>query len=579
MRGLPAGAELGGYLLGEELGRGGMGIVYGARDLNLGRRVALKVLDPGLARDPAFVVRFKAESRLAAAVEHPHVVPIYEAGEDDGMLFIAMRFVPGNDLRALVDRVGPLEPERAVNLLRQIAAGLDAVHAAGLIHRDVKPANILVTAPDDVAYLTDFGLARQAAAGSTAMTDSQTVIGTLDYMAPEQLRGEAVDARTDIYSLAALLFHLLEGRAPFADRGVEAKMYAHLNTAPPRISAPVPEALNRVIRRGMSKDRRRRFPSAGDLALAAMAAINGRAAARPPERAVATGEAAFSAPTATLPRHSPRRLPTRKLVVAAGLAMSLVALVSWGGASGGSSGSGGRGGSGERVPDLAASRAKAGSSSVPPLKAHPQVVIAAPPADPTCAPSPGGFVRITRVNRAVTCTAAFRLWLEYAARSPQEGTGYGLFLRLHHWSCLATMDAKYPQLGICTKNGNTTRFVVRAMPAPAGSPRRVYLEFCFATYLHPTKFVLGCDGSNVVSEVRWTSWGGAHVTGTGVHFHDDCSPDCVDGHYTRYPVDLTASRIERCIADGQWHYMSLAFRYRGPPPPGYRNGSVDATCE
>lgn len=326
MQGLAPGVELAGYVLEAELGRGGMGIVYAARQVSLGRRVALKVLAPELSEDPRFVARFKAESRLAASVEHPNVVPVYEAGEDDGLLFIAMRFVPGTDLRALLHGEERLEPERALDLLDQIAAGLDAVHAAGLVHRDVKPANVLVTEPDEVAYLTDFGLARQAASQTTGLTDTGLVMGTPDYMSPEQLNAERVDARSDIYSLAALLFHLLEGRPPFGGRDLGAKMYGHIHLEPPRLRVDVPGELDDVIQRGMAKEPAARYPSAGDLAIAARAAVEGLTA-RLRERTVATGEAAppeASAVTKQLRRGPPRR---RTLALAAAAAVAAGAAV------------------------------------------------------------------------------------------------------------------------------------------------------------------------------------------------------------------------------------------------------------
>src|SRR3954465_14154334 len=217
MRGLPPGFQLGGDIIERGLGHGGMGVVYSARQHGLEHRVALKVIAEELTEEPAYVARFRRESRLAARGEPPNVVPIYEAGEHDGRLFLAMRFVPGEDLRAIVRRDGPLDPMRAISLLEKVAAGLDAVHAAGLVHRDVTPANVLVTQPDEEAYLTDFGLARQAAGGARGVRDSKNAIGTADYMSPEQFRGECVDARSDIYSLSVVLYHLLEGQPPFSN--------------------------------------------------------------------------------------------------------------------------------------------------------------------------------------------------------------------------------------------------------------------------------------------------------------------------------------------------------------------------
>ena len=213
---LNAGAIIAGYRVESEVGRGSMGTVYLARDLALERAVALKVLVPELARDERFRERFLSESRLAASLEHPHIVPIYSAGEDDGNLFIAMRYVEGRDLDALLGDVGKLEPGQSVALLRQIAEALDTAHERGLVHRNVKPANILV-APDsrgDLAYLCDFGLAKHASTVSS-LTGDRAIIGTVDYLAPEQVEGRPVDGRVDVYALGCVLYQSLTGEPPF----------------------------------------------------------------------------------------------------------------------------------------------------------------------------------------------------------------------------------------------------------------------------------------------------------------------------------------------------------------------------
>src|SRR4051812_4751304 len=198
MRGLEPGCDLAGYVIERELGRGGMGTVYSARRAASGQRVALKIIAPELARDPMYVARFGRESALAARVHHPNVVQVLEAGEDEGILFIAMRYVPGLDLATLLHEQRRLQPSQAIGFVEQIAAGLDAVHAAGLVHRDVKPSNVLITEPDGFAYLTDFGLAREVAE-TTELTGSSKVLGTFDYMAPERWNGQRVDARSDVY--------------------------------------------------------------------------------------------------------------------------------------------------------------------------------------------------------------------------------------------------------------------------------------------------------------------------------------------------------------------------------------------
>src|SRR3954451_1072962 len=210
---LAPGAEFGAYRIESVAGQGGMGVVYRATQLGLDRAVALKVITPAFADDEEFRARFERESKLAASIEHPNVSPVCEAGEQDGTLFLAMRFVHGTDVKSLLEREGRLEPLRAARFVGQIAAALDAAPAAGLVHRDVKPANALLAA-DDHVYLTDFGLTKRAASGS-AMTKTGQMVGTVDYVAPEQVEGGAVDGRTDVYSLGCVLFHLLTGRVPY----------------------------------------------------------------------------------------------------------------------------------------------------------------------------------------------------------------------------------------------------------------------------------------------------------------------------------------------------------------------------
>ncbi|HSR94854.1 MAG TPA: serine/threonine-protein kinase [Solirubrobacterales bacterium] len=292
---LSAGDEFAGYRIERQLGRGGMGVLYLALEPGLERRVALKLIAPEAASDEVFSRRFAEESRIAASIEHPNVVPIYAAGEEDGIPFIAMRYVSGSDLGRRLAREGRLEPAAAVRLIAQVGNGLDAIHAAGLVHRDVKPANVLLTGGDgeDHAYITDFGVARNVATES-GLTQTGRFVGTLDYVAPEQISGGRVDARTDVYALGCLLFKLLTGEVPFPREGEAARLYAHLNDPPPAPSlhaTAVPMALDDVVIRAMSKQPDDRQPSAGDLGRAAVAALSG---SRPdlPEHTVATGAAA-----------------------------------------------------------------------------------------------------------------------------------------------------------------------------------------------------------------------------------------------------------------------------------------------
>jgi len=268
-------------------GRGGMGIVYRATQLDLARTVAVKVITPAFADDPDFRARFVAESRAAASIEHPNVLPVYSAGDHDGVLYIVMRYIDGPDMRALLRAGGGLDPDRAAQIVAQVGAALDAAHRHGLVHRDVKPANVLIDAQEH-AYLTDFGLTKRLA--STAdQSRSGSWVGTLGYVAPEQIRGERVDARTDVYALGCVLVHALAGRPPYVRETDEATMWAHLN-APPPSEAVAPE-FEGVVARALAKDPSDRYQSAGDLGRAALAAA-GRSAVAAPERVVACGAAA-----------------------------------------------------------------------------------------------------------------------------------------------------------------------------------------------------------------------------------------------------------------------------------------------
>jgi hypothetical protein len=335
---LAEGDEFAGYRIERRLGRGGMGILYLALEPGLERRVALKLIAPEAASDDVFARRFAEESRIAASIEHPNVVPIYAAGEEDGVPWIAMRYVAGSDLDRRIAREGRLEPADAVALIAQVGNGLDAIHAAGLIHRDVKPANVLLSGDPGAehAYITDFGVARNVATQS-GLTQTGRFVGTLDYVAPEQISGEPIDARVDVYALGCLLFKLLTGEVPFPREGEAARLYAHLNDPPPAPSlyaTAVPMALDDVVVRAMSKSPDDRYPSAGDLGRAAQAALSGSAVSIP-ERTVATGAAAtrereVSAESAkTLPEEGFSRTrerldggrPSRGLLIGGGLAL------------------------------------------------------------------------------------------------------------------------------------------------------------------------------------------------------------------------------------------------------------------
>ena len=296
---LGPGAEIDGFVIEAVAGRGGMGVVYRARQQRPDRVVALKVIAPDLAHDAAFRARFERESSIAAQIEHPNVIPVYAIGEADGVLYIAMRFVEGTDLRTLLDGEGRVEPARAAKIVDRVGRALDAAHAQGLVHRDVKPANILLAdaAEGDHVYLTDFGLSRHVHATS-GPTRTGAFMGTIDYVAPEQARGERVDARADVYSLGCVLFTALTGGVPFDLDNDLAKLYAHDRSPAPSVLArnpDLPEAFETVLARALEKQPDERYQSAGDLGRAALAAAAGSPLPKT-ERLVAAGAAAPEEP-------------------------------------------------------------------------------------------------------------------------------------------------------------------------------------------------------------------------------------------------------------------------------------------
>ena len=271
---LRIGTELLGYRVEELAGRGGMGAVYRATDLRLRRQVALKVIAPQLAKDEGFRRRFLAESEVATSLEHPHILPVYDAGEANGSLYIAMRFVEESDLKRLLREEGPLGPARTMQLLEEVAGALDTAHARGLIHRDVKPSNILISGrgESEHSYLADFGLTRRTGEGGSA----PRLVGTVDYIAPEQIERDDVDARADVYALGCVLFECLTGEVPFPRDSDLATLWAHMRADPPRpseLNPELPKTIDEVVERALAKDPEERYASSGELVRAARDAL------------------------------------------------------------------------------------------------------------------------------------------------------------------------------------------------------------------------------------------------------------------------------------------------------------------
>ncbi|WP_418955445.1 serine/threonine-protein kinase [Streptomyces tritici] len=290
------GKQIAGYLVQGEIGRGGMAVVYRARDLRLDRTVALKLLAPELARNDTFRKRFAHESRVAAAIDHPHIVPVFEAGETEGVLYIAMRYVPGQDLRAVLDREGPLPPDKAARIAVQVASALDAAHAHDLVHRDVKPGNILVAEGTDSehpehVYLADFGLTKKSLS-LTGITTVGQFVGTLDYVAPEQIAGRPVDGRCDVYSLGCVVFETLTGAPPFRRDDDMALLWAHQYDPPPPLSGErpdLPASADAVMAKALAKSPEDRYGTCLEFVFALRTAVQGGKSAGP--RRAAPGSA------------------------------------------------------------------------------------------------------------------------------------------------------------------------------------------------------------------------------------------------------------------------------------------------
>jgi serine/threonine-protein kinase len=294
------GTEIAGYRIEERIGRGGMGVVYRAQHMNLQRRAAIKIIAPEFADTKGFRSRFIREARIAAALQHPNIVTVYDAGQAGETLYIAMQFIRGSDLAAILRDEGRLRPYRAIDVCRQVASALDAAHGMALIHRDVKPGNVLIEGRR--AYLTDFGLTKRSGSTRTALTQAGELVGTIHYVAPEQIEGAQVDARTDVYSLACLLFHCLVGDVPFSRETDVAVIYAHLSEPAPKPSdlrPELPAGLDAVIAKALDKSPDRRFQSCSDLMSAARVVLD------------AAGPLADTVPGRGVPTAVGRQVPSR----------------------------------------------------------------------------------------------------------------------------------------------------------------------------------------------------------------------------------------------------------------------------
>ncbi|MGH8909297.1 MAG: serine/threonine-protein kinase [Egibacteraceae bacterium] len=325
--------QLPGYRIEGQLGRGSMGVVYLAEDVRLQRKVALKVLTPSLADDQRFRERFTRESQMAATLDHPNVIPIYSAGEEGGLLYIAMRYVDGRDLRAIIDSDGPLPLERTAAIVEQIAGALDAAHARGLVHRDVKPGNILVESREgqERSYLGDFGITKSLASGGGLTTTGQ-FIGTIDYISPEQIQGKPVDGRSDGYALGCVVYQCLTGVSPFPRDESAAIMWGHMHdeaTPVTTLRPDLPPAVDRVVAKAMAKRPEDRYATCGELA-AALRAASGPSAAASLSPHFEPRTSAFGLQVPRAPSSAPTALQRRwyqRWPVIVGMAAAAVALV------------------------------------------------------------------------------------------------------------------------------------------------------------------------------------------------------------------------------------------------------------
>ena len=522
---LAAGSRVAGYLLEEQIGQGGMAVVFRAQDERLGRRVALKVLAPGLARDESFRQRFIRESRAAAAVDDPHIIPIYEAGEADGALYIAMRYVRGGDVGSLIRGTGPLPPARAAAIVSPVASALDAAHAAGLVHRDVKPANMLLDAQAgraDHVYLSDFGLSK-AWQGATRLTGTGLYLGTLAYSAPEQIEGRPLDGRTDQYALACAAFELLAGEPPFRGEQPLAVMYAHVSTPPPLLTerrAGLPPAVDQVFARALAKSPAQRYGSCGEMArelrrALGLASYDDVGEAGPPPYQPASAQVPY--------------------------------------------------------------QPGAGQATWPPAAGQ------APPAQDGGRPGTGR----SRVRVLVTALAAAALVVGGVSAAialsgggtPQAGPSQAHGGPTHSVSTHGSASPGAPAQGAPVGPAATSQ-------GPAGVPLSLIKVCTFPASVctssnpqqmrtEPAQIVTTGDGSGFLKDLTWSGWGQPTAQGTGLLEVDNCTPNCAQGTYTGYHATVTLTRLTP-YGHGNEAYADMTVAAPGSPyqPNHFTRGLV-----
>jgi hypothetical protein len=536
------GSQVAGYRLQEQIGQGGMAVVFRAQDERLGRLAALKVLAPALAQDESFRQRFVRESRAAAAVDHPHIIPIYEAGEAGGALYIAMRYVRGGDVGSLVRRLGRLSPGQTAAIISPVASALDAAHAAGLVHRDVKPGNMLLDTqpgrPDHV-YLSDFGLSK-AWQGSTGLTGTGLFLGTLDYAAPEQIEGRPLDGRTDQYALGCAAFELLAGEPPFRRDQALAVMYAQVSAPVPLLTerrADLPPGVNEVIARALAKSAAQRYGSCGEMAQdlrrvlglpmygdtgpgaappareATMLASPGRTDPPAPPGGLLSadtwghgGQAGHAAAAATVDRARPSagRSRTRVLVTALAAAVLVAGGVT-----------------------AAVALSSAPKPQPPPVR---------PPAQGALAPGTPTSAATTRISPSASAPTS-----SAPTQSPSASPS----------ASQATTPASTPLtlIKVCT---------FPADGCTSATPSQMKSE--------PVQIVTTGDGSGYLKNLTWSAWGQPTAQGSGELEVDNCNPNCAQGTFTGYPATVALSSLTS-YGGGNQAYADMTVNAPGSPQP------------